>query len=270
MLKIGEFSLLSGISIPMLRNYNKLGLLVPSLVDDMNGYRYYDKSQLMIANQIVAMKSMGFGLDEIKHSFQLNHEELQTLFKKKIKEKELEQRKIADQLDSLRKTSFLENYDDTQIALRIVTKTQPKTYALGYQMEIHQYHEEGLLWAEINKQIALQHLPIPEDATAISIMHSRDVDNDTILAEIMLYIPQKLEHVEPLFLKEIKAHEVVSVLFRGSYVQLHQINLILAKWLETSNYELVSEPYIIYHKSPKNTNLESSYLSELCFPIETK
>jgi DNA-binding transcriptional MerR regulator len=66
MLRIGEFATLSTISIYMLRNYDKIGLLVPQHVDELSGYRYYDKLQLLQANRIIALKSMGFGLDEIK------------------------------------------------------------------------------------------------------------------------------------------------------------------------------------------------------------
>lgn len=51
MLRIGEFAALSTISIHMLRNYDKIGLLVPQYVDEFNGYRYYDKEQLIQANQ---------------------------------------------------------------------------------------------------------------------------------------------------------------------------------------------------------------------------
>ena len=66
MLRIGEFVELSSISINMLRNYDKIGLLVPRYIDNASGYRYYDKEQLLQANQILALKEMGFGLDEIK------------------------------------------------------------------------------------------------------------------------------------------------------------------------------------------------------------
>lgn len=39
MLKIGEFSALSVISISMLRHYDKLGLLVPAYIDQTSAVR---------------------------------------------------------------------------------------------------------------------------------------------------------------------------------------------------------------------------------------
>ena len=65
MLKIGEFSALTGISIHMLRNYDKIGLLKPELVDGINSYRFYGEKQIVRASHIQVLKSLGFGLNEI-------------------------------------------------------------------------------------------------------------------------------------------------------------------------------------------------------------
>ena len=62
MLKIGEFSKLSRISIRMLRYYDEMGLLVPEDTDPFTGYRYYSESQLFMAGRITALKDMGFKL----------------------------------------------------------------------------------------------------------------------------------------------------------------------------------------------------------------
>lgn len=56
MLKIGDFSKLSRISIRMLRHYDELGLLVPKSKDDFTGYRYYAEEQLTIAGRIAALR----------------------------------------------------------------------------------------------------------------------------------------------------------------------------------------------------------------------
>lgn len=66
MLKIGDFSTLSKISIYMLRHYNEIGLLIPAHIDEFTGYRYYSEEQLSVANRIQALKSMGLGLSVIK------------------------------------------------------------------------------------------------------------------------------------------------------------------------------------------------------------
>lgn len=65
MLKIGDFSKLSRVSIRMLRHYDEIGLLKPVWIDPESGYRYYAAEQLPIAGRISALKDMGFGLAAI-------------------------------------------------------------------------------------------------------------------------------------------------------------------------------------------------------------
>ena len=65
MLKIGDFSKLSRVSIRMLRHYDEIGLLKPVWIDPESGYRYYKAEQLSVAGRINALKDMGFGLSAI-------------------------------------------------------------------------------------------------------------------------------------------------------------------------------------------------------------
>ena len=65
MLKIGDFSKLSRVSIRMLRHYDDIGLLKPAETDDFTGYRYYREDQLFLIGRITALKDMGFALADI-------------------------------------------------------------------------------------------------------------------------------------------------------------------------------------------------------------
>jgi DNA-binding transcriptional MerR regulator len=64
-LKIGEFSVLGRVSVRMLRHYEKLGLLVPAETDSFTGYRYYTLDQLPRLNRIIALKELGFTLEQV-------------------------------------------------------------------------------------------------------------------------------------------------------------------------------------------------------------
>jgi len=65
MLSIGEFARLAGVSVRMLRHYDAIGLLQPARVDGFTGYRSYSAEQLDRANRLVALKDLGFSLDEV-------------------------------------------------------------------------------------------------------------------------------------------------------------------------------------------------------------
>ena len=66
MLKIGDFSKLSRVSVRMLRHYDAIGLLKPAETDPFTDYRYYSEAQLPVMCRITALRDMGFGLAEIR------------------------------------------------------------------------------------------------------------------------------------------------------------------------------------------------------------
>ncbi len=65
MIKIGELSKLAQVPIATLRYYDQVGLLKPIQVDDFTGYRYYSVNQLPRLNRILALKGLGFTLEQI-------------------------------------------------------------------------------------------------------------------------------------------------------------------------------------------------------------
>lgn len=65
MLSIGMFAQIGQVTHRMLRHWDTAGLLTPAHVDPYSGYRSYDPSQLQRLHQIVALRDLGFGLEEI-------------------------------------------------------------------------------------------------------------------------------------------------------------------------------------------------------------
>lgn len=92
MFRIGEFATLTSISIHMLRNYDKIGLLCPESTDEWTGYRFYSEQQIIKANRIQALKAMGLGLKEIKEMLDEESfgEAYEAMIRGKIKEKQEE------------------------------------------------------------------------------------------------------------------------------------------------------------------------------------
>src|SRR5690349_6063348 len=65
MFKIGDFSRISQVPVTALRYYDEVGLLKPAQIDKWTGYRYYSASQLPRLNRILALRDLGFSLDQI-------------------------------------------------------------------------------------------------------------------------------------------------------------------------------------------------------------
>lgn len=62
---ISEFARLGQVSVRMLRHYDAIGLLSPDRVESGSGYRSYSPDQLHVLNRIVALKDLGFTLEQV-------------------------------------------------------------------------------------------------------------------------------------------------------------------------------------------------------------
>jgi len=65
MFTIGDFARHGQVSVRMLRHYDTTGLLRPARVDPASGYRFYEAGQLTRLNRIIALKDLGFTLDQV-------------------------------------------------------------------------------------------------------------------------------------------------------------------------------------------------------------
>ena len=65
MLSIGEFARLGQVSPRMLRHYDRLALLQPERVDPDSGYRSYGVQQLARLHRLLALRDLGFTLEQI-------------------------------------------------------------------------------------------------------------------------------------------------------------------------------------------------------------
>jgi DNA-binding transcriptional MerR regulator len=66
MFTIGDFARHGRVSVRMLRHYDAIGLLQPARVDPHSGYRHYEGAQLARLNRIVALKDLGFTLQQVQ------------------------------------------------------------------------------------------------------------------------------------------------------------------------------------------------------------
>ncbi|MFI8289079.1 MerR family transcriptional regulator [Streptomyces sp. ms191] len=65
MFTIGDFARHGRVSVRMLRHYDAIGLLRPAHVDPHSGYRHYEADQLARLNRVIALKELGFTLEQV-------------------------------------------------------------------------------------------------------------------------------------------------------------------------------------------------------------
>lgn len=97
---ISDFARLGQVSVRMLRHYDALGLLVPAHVDPASGYRSYAPEQLHVLNRLVALKDLGFTLDQVRTLLAepVGAEELRGMLRLRRAELEEEARAVGTRL----------------------------------------------------------------------------------------------------------------------------------------------------------------------------
>lgn len=145
MLKIGEFASLTGISIHMLRNYDKIGLLVPAQTDRTSLYRYYNENQILDARRIQVLKDLGFGLKEMIAISGCSDDDLKEKIRSKIKAREREKERLDLQIQRMYRTADeITCYGDVVFSIKITTL--PARRVVSLRKKIRRFEDEGALW----------------------------------------------------------------------------------------------------------------------------
>lgn len=94
---IGQVSQALDISIQAIRLYQKKGLIKPSYVNEVTGYRYYDDEQISKLWRIKILQSAGFELKEILEMEKKSLTDLENIIqeKKEMLEKVIRQKTLA-------------------------------------------------------------------------------------------------------------------------------------------------------------------------------
>ena len=147
LLKIGDFSKLSRISVRMLRHYDEIGLLRPVFVDQFTDYRYYAENQLPIVGRITALKDMGFRLAEISSLLAL-YDDKEALDAHLAAQQKTLETLAEDTAQRLRliETARRRLRKDEPMNYNVTLRPLPERYCATVRMTIPRYEAEGMVW----------------------------------------------------------------------------------------------------------------------------
>lgn len=270
MLKIGDFSKLSRVSIRMLRHYDEIGLLEPKVIDAFTGYRYYDEEQLPVVEQIVALKNMGFGLGVIAEILASYNDpgKLEEFLKIKYAEVTVESQEINDRLLLLETAIKRLREDDKIMKYNVTLKTLPQRYVASVRMMIPSYDQEGILWQTLGRETAAMNLQFDSTCYSLAIFHDEGYKEENVDVEIQAKVKGSYENTENVIFKTEPEVEMASATYKGSYDQITQVNQAVANWVRDNGYEFNGAMFCIYHVSPAQTNDSEELVTEVCCPVK--
>src|ERR1700743_1082656 len=150
MLKIGDFSSLSQVSIKTLRYYDERGLLSPVHVDPETGYRYYSASQLSQLHRILALKDFGFSLEQIAKCLEekVTGEQMRGMLLLRQAEQQARVEEERDRLSRLQSRIRLIE-QETLMSQEVVLKQLPKQWVASVRETIANYPSVGQLYPKV-------------------------------------------------------------------------------------------------------------------------
>lgn len=272
MLKIGDFSKLSRISIRMLRHYDEIGLLVPKNTDSFTSYRYYSEEQLSVAGRITALKDMGFSLStigEILKSYD-NPQALAEYLSVKRTEVQAESEEVGRRLLLLDTAIKRLRKDETAMNYNVTIKTLQERYVASVRQVIPAYEQEGILWDMMMRETAGMNMQIADPCYGMAVFHDEGHKESDVDVEIQMSVKGSYENTDHVVFKTVPAVEFASAILKGSYEQLTSVHSTVAQWVRDNGYEFNGAMFCIYHVSPAQTQNPDELVTEVCYPVKKK
>lgn len=265
MLKIGDFSRLSRVSIRMLRYYDEVGLLKPDKVDDFTGYRYYSEEQLLVMGKINALKDMGFGVNAIAEIMKSsNPKEIEQIFQVQ-KAQLLEEVKDINHRIRFLDTAIARLRKDEIMKYDCIIKQMPERYVASVRKVIPKYEEEGRLWHILFSETAKFGM-IP-CGSAMAKLHDKEYKESDVDVEVQIEVKGHYENTENVTFFTEPEMTVASATFKGSYDQFSDVYASLAAWVSENGYEFIGPMIDVYHVSPNDTQNPDEFVTEICCPV---
>ena len=277
MFSIGEFSKLGRVTVDTLRHYDALGLLKPAKVDPFTGYRYYSARQLMSLNRILALKEIGFSLEEIALILQheLTSDQLRGMLKAQLIRAESEILSAqARRGRVLARLNYL-NLEDTMPAYEVTLKPveQQTIAAIRENVPIIEQMPErcSAMFDTIARWMKENGLPF---GPSLTIYHNETYTRENIDTECAFIIPnaaaaKAARPGERIAVRQLEAAPLVAstVVTDDFYKKVDGLTPAyntIAQWIEENGYKIVGVPRELFYGSAKRGDLTA----EVQFPVE--
>jgi effector-binding domain-containing protein len=272
MIRIGDFSRLSRVSIKTLRYYDEMGLFKPIEVDRFTGYRYYSASQLPRLNRILALRDLGLSLEQIAQVLDegVSPEQLRGMLR--LKRAELQQH-IADEQERLARVEARLNtieLEDTMPDYDVVIKQIELQLVAGARDTLSSYPEIGRLFDEVYGYLARHGVSGP-GLIGAAIWHDDEFKTRDIDGEAAVFLKKSLPESERVKIYKLPGATMASVIHKGAFNKFSQAYEAVLHWGEANGYKIAgpNREVYLYCTQPVRQD-DDSYVTEIQFPVEKR
>lgn len=272
MLKIGEFSRFSQVSVKALRFYDEIGLLRPIHIDETSGYRYYSASQLTRLNRILALKELGFTLEQIAPLLNagLTAEQMRELLlakqaeiQRRVQEEQVLLARVEARLQVIEQEGKMSNYEV------VIKRVEPMRVAAIREV-VPAYSAIGKNFGEVYR--FLEANSVRPAGPCIAIWNETEYKEKDVDSTACCPIEANAQFTgsDRIRIEELPAvASMATVIHHGSYATLQQGYNALLNWIEANNYKVVGDNREVYLASPGDgSQTDESCVTEIQFAVE--
>jgi effector-binding domain-containing protein len=265
MLKIGDFSALSQVSIKTLRYYDETGLLPPAHIDPESGYRYYLAGQLSQLHRILALKDFGFSLEQIAEALKtgITAEQMRGMLLRQVEQ----QKRVQEESARLgRLTSRIRLIEqEYRMAYDVVLKSVPKQWIASVRETIPAYKTVGGLYGKVSVGLGPS---MSACQFGVALWHDPEFKESNVDAEAGFYLKKKMPAADGINVYELPEATMASTMHNGSYQRLPEAYDSLLRWVAESGYQVSGPIRELYLKiSMPVRQDDESYVTEIQVPV---
>jgi DNA-binding transcriptional MerR regulator len=268
MFTIGAFARLGLVSVRMLRHYDAIGLLRPAHTDPVSGYRFYAADQLSTLNRVIALKDLGFTLEQVRTILdeQVSVEQLHGMLR--LRRAELASRIAADtaaltQVEARLRTIEREGHMRTD---EIVTKKVDAVRVAELTGIAQSYDPQHIgpviqpLYPELMRQ--LSEAGVTPTGHAIAYY---DDSPDGIVVHASIPVNAGPGDRYPFAIVDLPPAEVAAVVHRGPMDTVLDTLDGLARWIGENGYETLGLHREVYLNTAADD--QSDWVTEIQEPV---
>jgi effector-binding domain-containing protein len=264
MLKIGEFSRLSRVSVKALRHYDEIGLLRPVRVDPSTGYRFYSHDQLPRLNRILALRELGFTLEQVGKLLEegITADQLRGMLRLRRAElvQELDEgrerlARVEARLAQIEQEGRMPEYEV------VVKKVEPQLVA-SVRDRLSSYKDIGRLFGELYAYLG----PLGAAGLGGSLWHDGEFKESDVDGEAISFLSRPVPEGGRVRVYELPGTTVASLVHRGPVSSIDQAYAALMTWIESNGYRLAGPDRELYLKGGADPN-DPSYVTEIQQPV---
>lgn len=263
MLKIGDFSKLSHLTVKALRFYEKEGLLIPASVDKWTGRRYYETAQLEEAAAIKSYRQLDLSIEEIKAI--LGGADRQLIFAAKAELLRAQKQELDLRLSII--NHILKGED---MKYQITIKEIPEVIVYYTEARIGSYQDLMSVIPAIGQEC----LELNPDLKCAEPPYEfcEYLDEEHKESDILIRHNEAVEAVgvesDRIKFRTVPATKVLSILHRGAYEEIGEAYAFIMKYAEENGFDVNGLARESYIDGIWNKESVSDWLTEIQLPIK--